>query len=83
VLGGKVKTPTPTGDVMLSIPKGANTGRVLRLKGKGVAKPDGSHGDEYVTLKIVLPDKPDPELEEFIARWSKAKTYDPRRTMEV
>ena len=83
VLGGKVKAPTPTGDVMLSIPKGANTGRVLRLKGKGVTKPDGSQGDEYVTLKIVLPEKPDPELEEFIARWSKAKAYDPRRTMEV
>jgi DnaJ-class molecular chaperone len=83
VLGGKVKTPTPSGDVMLSVPKGANTGRVLRLKGKGIAKPDGSHGDEYVTLKIVLPDNPDPELEEFIARWSKAKAYDPRRTMEV
>ena len=83
VLGGKVKTPTPSGDVMLNVPKGANTGTVLRLKGKGVKKPDGSHGDEYVTLKVVLPDKPDPELEEFIARWSKAKTYDPRRTMEV
>jgi DnaJ-class molecular chaperone len=83
VLGGKVKTPTPTGDVMLSIPKGANTGTVLRLKGKGVAKADGSHGDQYVTLKVMLPDKPDPELEEFIARWSKAQAYDPRRAMEV
>jgi len=83
VLGGKVKTPTPTGDVMLSIPKGANTGTVLRLKGKGVPKADGSHGDQYVTLKVMLPDKPDPELEEFIARWSKAQAYDPRRAMEV
>ncbi len=83
VLGGKVKTPTPSGDVMLSIPKGANTGTTLRLKGKGVARSDGSHGDQYVTLKVVLPDKPDSELEEFIARWSKAKAYDPRRAMEV
>jgi DnaJ-class molecular chaperone len=83
VLGAKVKTPTTSGDVMLSIPRGANTGTVLRLRGKGVAKPDGSHGDQYVTLKVVLPDKPDPELEEFIARWSKAQAYDPRRAMEV
>ena len=83
VLGGKVKTPTPTGDVMLSIPKGANTGTVLRLKGKGVPKADGSHGDQYVTLKVMLPEKPDPELEEFIARWSKTQAYDPRRAMEV
>ena len=83
VLGGKVKAPTPTGPVMLTVPKGANTGTVLRLKGKGVAKAQGGHGDQYVTLKVVLPDKPDPELEEFIARWSKAKAYDPRRAMEV
>jgi DnaJ-class molecular chaperone len=83
VLGAKVKTPTPSGDVMLNVPKGANTGTVLRLKGKGVAKPDGSHGDQYVTLKVMLPEKPDPELEEFIARWSRAQAYDPRRAMGV
>ena len=83
VLGGPVSVPTPTGPVTMKIPKGSNTGRVLRLKGKGVAKADGSHGDQYVTLKVMLPDKPDPELEEFIARWSKAQAYDPRRAMEV
>ena len=64
---------------MLTVPKGANSGTVLRLKGKGVAKAQGGHGDQYVTLKVVLPDKPDPELEEFITRWSKTQAYDPRR----
>ena len=83
VLGGKVKAPTSSGAVMLTVPKGANTGTVLRLKGKGVPKANGGHGDQYVTLKVMLPDKPDAELEEFIDRWSKAKNYDPRRTMEV
>jgi DnaJ-class molecular chaperone len=83
VLGGKVKAPTPTGAVMLTVPKGANSGTVLRLKGKGVAKAQGGHGDQYVTLKVMLPDKPDPELEEFITRWSKSQAYDPRRAMEV
>ncbi len=83
VLGGKVKAPTPTGAVMLTVPKGANSGTVLRLKGKGVAKAQGGHGDQYVTLKVVLPDKPDPELEEFITRWSKTQAYDPRRALEV
>ncbi|MGE0005195.1 MAG: DnaJ C-terminal domain-containing protein [Parvibaculaceae bacterium] len=83
VLGGKVRAPTPSGAVMLSVPKGANSGTVLRLKGKGVARAKGGHGDQYVTLKVMLPDKPDAELEEFIARWSKAQAYDPRRTMEV
>jgi DnaJ-class molecular chaperone len=83
VLGGKVKTPTPTGDVMLAVPKGANSGTVLRLKGKGIAKSGGGQGDEYVTLKVMLPDKPDPELEEFVRRWKSAADSDPRRKMEA
>ena len=37
-LGGEVRAPTPTGSVMLRIPKGANTGDTLRLKGKGVKR---------------------------------------------
>jgi DnaJ-class molecular chaperone len=80
VLGGKVPVPTPSGTVTMSVPKGANTGRVLRLKGKGVARPDGEHGDEYVTLKVVLPEHPDPELEKLVAQW-RGKDYDPRRGM--
>lgn len=83
ILGGKVTTPTPSGSVTLTIPKGSNTGSVLRLKGKGVRRPDGSHGDEYVTLKVILPDRPDADLEEFARRWQADHAYDPRRGMEV
>ena len=57
VLGAKIDVPTPTGPVRMTVPKGANTGTVLRLRGKGAARGDGSHGDEYVTLKIVLPER--------------------------
>jgi DnaJ-class molecular chaperone len=70
VLGGKVEAPTPTGRVTVTVPKGSNTGTVLRLKGKGVKRADGSRGDQFITLKIVLPERPDPELEKFIANWS-------------
>jgi DnaJ-class molecular chaperone len=80
VLGGKVKVPTPSGSVTMSVPKWANTGRVLRLKGKGVRRANGSHGDEYVTLKVMLPDKPDAELEKLVAQWP-GKDYDPRQGM--
>ncbi len=82
VLGGKVKVPTPTGAVMLTVPKGSNTGAVLRLRGKGVARPDGSHGDELVKLKVMLPEKPDTELETFLSGWSPGAAYDPRREMQ-
>jgi DnaJ-class molecular chaperone len=83
VLGGKVSVPTPTGTVSMNVPKGSNTGTVLRLRGKGVARADGTRGDEYVKLKVVLPDKPDPELEKFVQSWSAGKSYDPRRGMEA
>src|SRR5262245_18614311 len=62
VLSGKIDVPTPSGSVVMTVPKGANTGTVLRLRGKGAARADGSRGDEYVTLKVVLPEKPDAEL---------------------
>jgi DnaJ-class molecular chaperone len=81
VLGGKARIPTPTGAVSATIPKWSNTGSVLRLRGKGVPRPDGSHGDEYVTLKIMLPEKPDPELERFVASWQPASA--PRQPMEA
>jgi DnaJ-class molecular chaperone len=83
VLGGKLDVPTPTGPVRMTVPKGANTGTVLRLKGKGVPRGDKSHGDEYVTLKVVLPDKLDPEIEEFAQRWQAGKDHQPRQHLEV
>jgi DnaJ-class molecular chaperone len=81
VLGAKVTVPTPSGPVTMTVPKWANTGRVLRLKGRGVRGPHGGHGDELVTLKVMLPDKPDPELEKFLASWRPA--YNPREAVEA
>ena len=83
VLGAKVKVPTPAGAVTMTVPKWSNTGTVLRLKGRGVAKPDGSRGDEYVALKVMLPEKPDPELEKFVSQWQPAEAHGPRQAMEV
>jgi DnaJ-class molecular chaperone len=82
VLGGRIDVPTPSGTVSMTLPKWSNTGSVLRLKGKGVARKDG-HGDEYVTLKVVMPSKPDPELEKMIAQWRPAVTDNPRQAMDA
>ena len=78
VLGGRIRVPTPTGDVMMGVPKGSNTGTVLRLRGKGAPRRGGGAGDELVTLKVVLPKEPDPDLEAFLAGWEKGKAFDPR-----
>ncbi len=80
-LGSHVKVPTPTGPVMLKVPKGSNTGSVLRLKGKGVPH-QGGHGDELVKLKVMLPSEPNPELETFLSNWTAGKSYDPRKDMQ-
>ncbi|SCW78966.1 DnaJ domain-containing protein [Rhizobium mongolense subsp. loessense] len=83
VLGGKVRVPTPSGPVHLTLPPHSNTGKVLRLKGKGVVRRGGEQGDVYVTLKIVLPDKPDDRLTAFVKDWAETSAQDPRRSMEV
>ena len=81
VLGAKVRVPTPGGAVMLTIPKGSNTGSIMRLKGKGVARRSGS-GDEIVKLKVFLPPESDHELERFMAQWGEGANYDPRKGMQ-
>ncbi len=80
VLGATVQVPTVHGKVSMKIPAGSNTGATLRLKGKGTRdRKGGAKGDQYVKLKVALPDKPDKELKDFIERWAKTHDYDPRR----
>ena len=65
----------------MTVPRWSNTGTVLRLKEKGVPRVEGSRGDEFITLRVMLPEKPDPELEKFVANWRGA--YSPRQAMEI
>ncbi|MEQ8936694.1 MAG: J domain-containing protein [Amphiplicatus sp.] len=69
VLGGKITVETISGDVSVSIPKNSSSGAVLRLKGRGAPDGKGAKGDQYVKLKIVLPEGGDPELEAFVKNW--------------
>jgi DnaJ-class molecular chaperone len=69
VLGAKVKVPTPEGAVMLTIPKGASSGKVLRLKDRGFTGKDGKRGDQLVTVEIDVPAH-DPELQKFAEKWT-------------
>lgn len=77
-LGGKVETPTIDGKVALTIPRGATTGQVLRLRGRGVKRGD-KRGDQRVRLKIVAPPAIDPELAAFFETWRETHAYDPRK----
>ena len=79
VLGATVQVPTVHGKVSMKIPPGSNSGSRLRLKGKGVVDAkSGEAGDQYVTMRVVLPEQPDEELKSFIERWAAQHRYDPR-----
>jgi curved DNA-binding protein len=75
--GAKVRVPTPHGDVMLSIPKHAQSGQVVRLEGKGV-KRKTTQGDLYVRFLVKLPDEDTPELQKAVDTLERAMTSDVR-----
>ena len=68
VIGGKVRVPTPDGAVMLTVPRGTSSGKVLRIKGRGWTEKGGTRGDQLVTLSVEIPTG-DVALEEFIEGW--------------
>ena len=76
--GAKVRVDTVSGAVELAIPKGSNTGTILRLRGKGVPSKD-KRGDHLVELQIVLPVEPDEDLIRCITEWEAKHPYDPRK----
>jgi len=84
VLGGKVEVPTIDGTVAMSVPKGASSGRIMRLKGRGISPRGGKKaGDQLVKLVIVMPPNVDDELETFMSKWKADHAYNPRKTMKV
>ncbi len=85
VLGAKIAVPTVDGMVAVTVPKGTSSGTQLRLKGRGMPKAGdtGNRGDQYIRLKIVLPEKPDPALEKAIEGWSKTNRQDVRARFKL
>ena len=79
VLGGKVEAPTPDGPVMVTVPKGSNTGARLRLKGRGLTDARNGRGDLFARLVVVLPEGPDPALEAFAEEQKAKRPYSPKR----
>ncbi len=76
VLGGKIPVRTPEGTVSMTIPKGSNSGQVLRLKGRG-AFAAGKRGDLLARLIVTLPETPDDPLVKFATEWRSKRPYRP------
>tara|TARA_R110002110_G_scaffold322150_7_gene534544 strand:- start:1174 stop:2106 length:933 start_codon:yes stop_codon:yes gene_type:complete len=82
VLGARIEVPTIGGPVTMTIPKGSNTGKTLRLRDKGIRnRKTGVHGHQIVTLKVVLPEGDEPELAAFLESWQPKHPDEPRKEM--
>lgn len=81
VLGGEAKVSTLYGDVICRIPEGAQTGRKIRLKGKGIVsmKNPSVHGDQYVTIRIQVPQNLSPEAKEKLREFQQVCRNDERK----
>ena len=82
VLGARIKLPTVEGAVMMTIPEGSTSGKVLRLKGRGFHKRGGGRGDQLVTLMVDLPTD-DAALKQFVENWSGDEARNPRANLGV
>lgn len=82
MLGARIEVPTITGPVGVMVPKGSNSGKVLRLREKGVRnRKSGQRGHQLITLKVVLPTTEEPELAAFLESWKPRRVQDPRKEM--
>jgi molecular chaperone DnaJ len=79
-LGATVKVPTLDGpQVSVKIPAGTTNGRVLRVRGKGVTRRDGTKGDLLVTVEVVVPEQLSDESREALAAYAATSAENPRR----
>lgn len=80
-LGTTLSVPTLEGKVGVRVPKGTSDGRILRVRGRGVPKRNGGHGDLLVTVKVAVPPGLEGEAAEALEAYSKAERasgFDPR-----
>jgi molecular chaperone DnaJ len=79
-LGGKIEVPTIDGPAVLRVPPGIETGRTLRLRGKGAPSLRGSgvRGDQYVELRVVVPRFVDERSRELLRELARLNPDNPR-----
>ncbi|MBI3556427.1 MAG: J domain-containing protein [Deltaproteobacteria bacterium] len=83
-LGGQAKVATVDGQVMLEIPAGVTTGSRLRIRGKGALdRATAKRGDQITIIKVMMPEKIDDELREFLRKWSEKNPQNPRGETHV
>jgi DnaJ-class molecular chaperone len=66
VFGAKMPVETLSGKIAIMVPPWSSSDKILRLRGKGMPKPDVGHGDLLVHVRVMLPDQRDIQLETFL-----------------
>lgn len=80
-LGAAVKAPTPAGVVEVKIPPGSQSGRKLRLKGRGI--PGEPAGDLYLVLDVVLPKADTEQAQQVYQTMARELAFNPRQALGV
>ncbi|OHV09176.1 DnaJ C-terminal domain-containing protein [Kushneria phosphatilytica] len=80
-LGASIEAPTPSGPVRLKVPAGSQSGRRLRLKGRGI--PGEPAGDLYVELRVVLPPANSERARQFYQTMAQEMPFNPRQSQET
>lgn len=70
VSGARIDVPTPQGTITLTVPPGTSGGKRLRIKGHGITREDGTQGDLFAVVQIVLPDSIPTEIAQAIGDWN-------------
>jgi curved DNA-binding protein len=78
VLGARIEVPIIGGKASVKLQPGTQSGRRLRLRGKGFPKKNGGHGDLYVRIRIEVPKNPSAQERRLFEELSKASTFQPR-----
>jgi curved DNA-binding protein len=81
VLGAEVEVPTVDGPVLLTVPHGTQSGRKLRLRGRGLANGQGGRGDLYALARIEVPASATPRERELFEELKRESRFDPRATL--
>ncbi len=82
LLGGEIEVPTLEGKVSMTIPPETQNGRVFRLRGLGMSRPDGTRGDQLVRLRVVLPTRLNEQERRFFEEMRRSRPENPRADRE-
>jgi molecular chaperone DnaJ len=80
-LGSKVEVPTIDGRSLVRIPPGTNSGSTLRLREKGVPGRNGTRGDEYVEIQVIVPKPTDERVRNLMKELEQIEPEDPRKDL--